>query len=108
MSTDVQSRRQRGPASENRVLQTRQLFESIQACESEAERRQVLDQVIELHLDLAYGEASRYRNRGIALDDLRQVAALALTTAAGRYDVTRGHDFVSYAWPTIRGELRRH
>jgi len=59
-------------------------------------------------LDLAHAEAGRYRSRGIPLDDLRQVAALALTKAARGYDVTTGHDFLSYAVPTIRGELRKH
>ncbi len=64
--------------------------------------------MIVLHLDLAHAEAARYRSRGIPLDDLRQVAALALTKAARGYDVTTGHDFLSYAVPTIRGELRKH
>ena len=36
------------------------------------------------------------------------MAALALTKAARGYDVTTGHDFLSYAVPTIRGELRKH
>jgi RNA polymerase sigma-B factor len=61
-----------------------------------------------LHLGLAHGEAGRYRSRGIPLDDLRQVAALALTKATRGYDVTSGHEFLSYAMPTIRGELRKH
>ena len=64
--------------------------------------------MIALHLDLAHAEASRYRSRGVPLDDLRQVAALALTKATLGYDVTTGHDFLSYAVPTIRGELRKH
>ncbi len=61
-----------------------------------------------LHLDLAHSEAARYRSRGIPLDDLRQVAALALTKAAHGYDVESGHEFLAYAVPTIRGELRKH
>ena len=61
-----------------------------------------------LHVGLAHAEASRYRSRGIPLDDLRQVAALALTKATRGYDVTTGHDFLSYAVPTIRGELRKY
>ena len=61
-----------------------------------------------MHVDLAHAEAARYRNRGVPLDDLRQVAALALTKAARGFDVTTGHDFLSYAVPTIRGELRKY
>ena len=52
--------------------------------------------------------ASRYRNRGIELDDLEQVALLGLTKAAQRFDPDAGHDFLSFAVPTVRGELRRH
>ena len=52
--------------------------------------------------------AARYRNRGIELEDLQQVALLGLTKAAHRFDPDLGHDFMSFAVPTIRGELRRH
>lgn len=66
------------------------------------------DQLIETNVALAKSMAGRYRNRGIDLDDLEQVALLGLTKAAQRFDPTAGHDFLSYAVPTIRGELRRH
>jgi RNA polymerase sigma-B factor len=69
----------------------------------EAVRRRVED-----HLDVATTMASRYRNRGIELEDLEQVALLGLTKAAHRFDPGLGHDFMSFAVPTIRGELRRH
>ena len=98
----------RQSAAQNRSTRTRELFSLAQSTDSAEERRQLLDVVIEMHLDLAHAEAARYRSRGIALDDLRQVAALALTKAARGYDVTTGHDFLSYAVPTIRGELRKH
>ncbi len=76
--------------------------------DSDSERRDFMATVIEMHLDLAHAEAARYRSRGVPLDDLRQVAALALTKATRGYDVSTGHDFLSYAVPTIRGELRKH
>ena len=66
------------------------------------------DALIEEHIALARSMASRYRNRGIDLDDLEQVALLGLTKAAQRFDPGAGHDFLSYAVPTVRGELRRH
>ena len=66
------------------------------------------DALIEDHLALARSMASRYRNRGIDLDDLEQVALLGLTKAAQRFDPDAGHDFLSFAVPTVRGELRRH
>lgn len=64
--------------------------------------------LIETNAGVARSMASRYRNRGIDLDDLEQVALLGLTKAAQRFDPEAGHDFLSYAVPTIRGELRRH
>lgn len=98
----------RQSASRDRSAHTRELFTLAQSTDSPDERRQLLESVIVLHLDLAHAEAARYRSRGIPLDDLRQVAALALTKASRGYDVTTGHDFLSYAVPTIRGELRKH
>ncbi|MEV4537508.1 sigma-70 family RNA polymerase sigma factor [Asanoa sp. NPDC049518] len=51
--------------------------------------------------------ASRYRGRGVPLDDLRQVARLALIKAVNQLDPERG-SFTAYAVTTVRGELRRH
>ena len=68
-----------------------------------------LGQVVELNMRVADAVATRYRSRGIALDDLRQVAYLALVKAADRFDSDRSEaEFLSYAVPTIRGELRKH
>lgn len=95
-------------ASQERSVRTRDLFSLALSSDDEVERHDLMATVIEMHLDLAHAEAARYRSRGVPLDDLRQVAALALTKATRGYDVTTGHDFLSYAVPTIRGELRKH
>ena len=71
-------------------------------------RQALTDELIEANLGVARSIASRYRNRGIDLDDLEQVALLGLTKAAQRFDPDAGHDFLSYAVPTVRGEIRRH
>jgi RNA polymerase sigma-B factor len=73
-----------------------------------AERQELLDQVVTSHLSVATAIAARYRTRGIAAEDLQQVACLALVKAARGYDPEVGHDFLSYAVPTIRGEIKRH
>jgi RNA polymerase sigma-B factor len=73
-----------------------------------SERSLLTDELIEAHLEVARTMALRYRNRGIELDDLEQVALLGLTKAAHRFDPDAGHEFMSFAVPTIRGELRRH
>ena len=70
--------------------------------------RPTVDDLISDHVAIARSMAARYRNRGIDLDDLEQVALLGLIKAAHRFDPDAGHEFMSYAVPTIRGELRRH
>ena len=70
--------------------------------------RAVRDRLVQDHLGLAHAMAERYVDRGIARDDLRQVAALGLVKAVERFDPDRGVAFSSFAVPTILGELRRH
>jgi hypothetical protein len=63
---------------------------------------------IEAGLPLARQLAARYQGRGEPLDDLYQVAALALVKAVDGYDPARQVAFTSYAVPTIIGGLKRH
>ncbi|MGI8646963.1 MAG: B/F/G family RNA polymerase sigma-70 factor [Acidimicrobiales bacterium] len=64
--------------------------------------------LIEEWLPTAHRLARRFAHRGEPLDDLKQVAAFALIKAANGYNPTYGHDFRSYAIPTIVGELKRY
>jgi RNA polymerase sigma-B factor len=67
------------------------------------------DELIGRFGPLAIGWARRYHvPGGEPLEDLIQVAMLGLVKAVDRYDPDRGVTFVSFAEPTIRGELRRH
>ncbi|MEW1613705.1 MULTISPECIES: SigB/SigF/SigG family RNA polymerase sigma factor [unclassified Streptomyces] len=59
-------------------------------------------------LPMAYRLASRFRDRGESMDDLRQVAAMGLVKAVDRYDPSRGKAFETFAVPTVTGELKRH
>lgn len=63
---------------------------------------------IEAGLPLARCLAARYRGREVPLEDLYQVAALALVKAVDGYDPTRQTAFTSYAVPTILGALKRY
>ncbi len=63
---------------------------------------------IEAGLPLARRLALGYLGRGEPLDDLYQVAALALVKAVDGYDPARQVVFTSYAVPTIVGALKRH
>ena len=66
------------------------------------------DELATALLPIARNIAVRYAGRGEHLDDLIQVASLGLLKAIDRYDPERGHHFLSFAIPTITGEVRRH
>jgi RNA polymerase sigma-B factor len=68
----------------------------------------VREDVVQRFLPLARSLALRYRGSTEQLDDLFQVANLALVKALDRFDPSRGKPFVAFAAPTILGELRRH
>ncbi|MEV4622460.1 SigB/SigF/SigG family RNA polymerase sigma factor [Asanoa sp. NPDC049573] len=72
------------------------------------DRARLRARAIEDNLSLAGRLARRYAGRGEPLDDLAQVAALALITAVDRYDSSRQVPFTAYAVPTILGALKRH
>jgi RNA polymerase sigma-B factor len=66
------------------------------------------DELIRRFLPLAQRLARRYDGGDEPLEDLIQVAGMALVKAVDRFDPERGAPFVSYAVPTITGELKRH
>lgn len=72
-------------------------------------RRRILENdLIAVNLPVAREVAARYHGRGIAVDDLEQVAGMGLVKAVRSYDPAKATDFLSFAVPTIRGEIRRH
>lgn len=71
------------------------------------EREALRDELVKAWLPMAHRIASRFRNRGESLEDLRQVAAVGLLKAIDRFEPERGA-FESYAVPTITGEIKRH
>jgi RNA polymerase sigma-B factor len=73
-----------------------------------SDRLQLMNEAAERFMPVAEALAGRYRGRGIAEEDLIQVAALALVKATRGYRADRATRFSAYAVPTITGELRRH
>ncbi|WP_304438642.1 sigma-70 family RNA polymerase sigma factor, partial [Aeromicrobium sp. Leaf272] len=75
------------------------------AAEAPADRRRELqNDVVSDYIPMAGRLARRYRGRGIADDDLDQVARLGLVKAIRRFDPER-RSFAAYAVPTVLGEL---
>ena len=87
---------------------TADLFSQALDATDEHEVQLLLERVIALNIPVAEAVASRYHQRGLDNDDIDAVARLGLVKAAQRFDPSLGHDFLSFAVPTIRGEVRRH
>src|SRR3954451_10088070 len=91
-----------------RTEATRGLVARLAACVDDDERHALSNELAAINMPVADAVVSRYRSRGIATEDLQQVAYLALTKAARRFDPDSGHDFLSFCVPTMRGEVRRY
>jgi RNA polymerase sigma-B factor len=66
------------------------------------------DELVENYLPLARAVARRFEGRGAEREDLQQVASIALMKAIERFDPARGFRFVTYAIPTIAGDVRNY
>ncbi|MFD2397654.1 SigB/SigF/SigG family RNA polymerase sigma factor [Prauserella oleivorans] len=85
------------------------LFEELVTLDDDDPRRVALrDELVTGHLPLAEHIAQRFSGRGVAKEDLVQVARVGLINAVDRFDPRRGSDFLSFAVPTVMGEVRRH
>lgn len=85
------------------------LFIELAGCDADEPRWQHLrNLIVEAHLPIAHHIARRFVRRGEPLADLEQVATVGLINAVDRYEPDRGVDFLSFAVPTITGEVRRY
>ncbi len=62
----------------------------------------------EKYLYLARAVAVRFAGRGADVEDLTQVASIALLKAIERFDPSLGLAFTTYAAPTLSGEVRNY
>jgi RNA polymerase sigma-B factor len=69
---------------------------------------EIREKIIEYYFDLPKILSRKYVNRGVEFDDLLQVARIGLLNAVDRFDPDMGKDFLSYATPTILGEIKRY
>jgi RNA polymerase sigma-B factor len=85
------------------------LFVERDALPEDDPRRAVLrERLIVGYRPVAQHIARKFGYRGENPDDLEQVATLGLVLAVDRFDHDRGVDFLSFAVPTITGEVLRH
>ncbi|MCW2818061.1 MAG: sigma-70 region 2 domain protein [Marmoricola sp.] len=91
-----------------RAATTADLFRRGLECDDAAEAERLVEEAILLNIEVAEAVASRYHRRGVADEELDAVARLGLVKAARRFDPSLGHDFLSFAVPTVRGEVRRY
>lgn len=69
--------------------------------------RDDVDALVHDHHHLALALARRYRQRGVELADLEQVALTGLVRAAQRFDADQGV-FAPFATATIHGEIKHY
>ncbi|QWF80091.1 SigB/SigF/SigG family RNA polymerase sigma factor [Amycolatopsis sp. CA-230715] len=99
----------RYPTSSHEYEHLRPLFAELASLAEEDPRRaEVRDKLVTGHLPLAEHIAQRFSGRGVAKEDLVQVGTVGLINAVDRFDASRGADFLSFAVPTVMGEVRRH
>lgn len=63
--------------------------------------------IVKKYLYLAEIISKKFLNRGMDYEDIYQVACLALIKAVERFSMDKGVKFVSFATPTIIGEIKR-
>lgn len=95
------------PGEARRRTHTARVLSRARACRG-AVRERYENEAVTLNLDVALDVARGYHGRGIPDDDLDQVASLGLVKAARAFDPAVGEDFLSFAVPTVRGEIRRY
>jgi len=80
-----------------------ELFEKYKANPSVSLRNEIVSR----YLYLPEIISKRFLNRGIDYEDIYQVACIALIKAVERFSPDKGVKFVSFATPTIIGEVKR-
>jgi len=68
----------------------------------------IRNEIISRYMYLADIITKKFANRGVESDDIYQVACVALINAVERFDPDADVKFVSFATPTIIGEIKRY
>lgn len=87
---------------------TSALLAFAQGLPEDSVRRPVLARVVDANMPVAEAVAARYRRRGLSSEDVQQAAYEGLCKAVHRFDPAQAEDLLSFAVPTIRGEVQRY
>ncbi len=79
------------------------LLERIREDDAEA-----IESFFDRYQDLLHRFAHKYHSDRLPYEDAYQLAALGLMKALRRFDPGRGVSFITFAYPTIEGELKKH
>lgn len=63
--------------------------------------------IVKKYMYLAEIISKKFLNRGLDYEDIYQVACVALIKAVERYNLDKGVKFISFATPTVIGEVKR-
>jgi len=96
------------PAESDRGEITARLLSQIAAAGDHVESKRLQDEVVVVNMGVARAIASRYRDRGVGQEDLLQAAYVGLVKAVHGFDPSYERDFLSYAVPTVTGEVKRY
>lgn len=107
MTVDISTTPDRLSRAERRRL-TDELFAALDDATDDATRRRIRERITTTNMSVARSVARRFRGRGEPDADLEQVAYVGLVKAVNGFDRRRHSDFLTYAVPTISGELKRH
>jgi RNA polymerase sigma-B factor len=96
------------PVADVRQLSS-DLFARLQVLEEgTAEHSYVRGTLVELNMALVRHAARRFRDHADEMEDVLQVGTIGLLKAIDGFDPAYGFEFVTYAMPTILGEMRRY
>ncbi len=87
---------------------SRELFRRLTVLEEgTSEYQYARNTLIELNMTLVRFAAKRFRSHGDQMEDIIQVGTIGLIKAVDRFDPDFGTEFVTFAMPTITGEIKR-
>lgn len=69
---------------------------------------QLMEKLVEGFIGIPKSIAYKFTGHGVEYDDLFQVASIALMKAIERFEPDKGFKFITYATPTITGDLRNY